>query len=323
MSAAGENDRRCGLIALAGRPNVGKSTLFNRLVGAHLSPVTRKPQTTRYNLRGVLTRGTRQIVFVDTPGLHRSARYSLNRVLNANARRALDEVDAVVMMIECGRWSAEDDGVLEAVKACGRPALLVLNKADRVRDKSVLLDELAAAACRHDFREIFPLSALRDKDFDGFLKVLEALLPQRELLFEADRLSDRSERFLAAELVREQLMIELHQRLPYAVHVEIERFEERGPVARIAAVIFVEKDNQRAIVIGRGGARLRRVGTRARRDLERLLGRRVFLETWVKTKSAWQRDPMVMGAYAGDGPFVMPAKARLQPGELRRSRTKP
>ncbi len=296
-----ESERHCGFVALAGRPNVGKSTLFNRLVGAHLSAVTHKPQTTRYNIRGVLTQQSRQMIFVDTPGLHHRARRSLNRVLNKNALRALHDVDVVVMMAAYDRWLADDDAVLEAVKACGKPALLVLNKVDRARDKSALLETLAGAARKHDFKEIFPLSALRDNDFDRLTQALGACLPAGDFIFDEDQLSDRSERFIVAELVREQLMLELHQELPYAAHVEIERFEERAAMAHVSAVIFVEKENQRAIVIGHGGARLKRIGTRARRDAERLLGRRVFIELWVKTKSAWQQDPAVISAYSSDG----------------------
>ncbi len=296
-----DGSKRCGFVALTGRPNVGKSTLFNRLIGAHLSPVTRKPQTTRYNVRGVLSEPLHQLIFVDTPGLHRRARHSLDRVMNKNALRALDAVDAVAMMVAYDRWLPEDDTVLEAVKACGRPAFLLLNKVDRARDKSTLLALIEASARKHDFKDIFPLSALRDADFDGLTKALSRCLPVRDFIFEPDRLTDRSERFYAAELVREQLMLELHQELPYAAHVEVERFEERAPVSRVSAVIFVEKENHRAIVIGRGGARLKRVGTRARREIERLTGRRVFLQLWVKTKSAWRHDPAVVNAYFSDG----------------------
>lgn len=293
--------KHCGFVALTGRPNVGKSTLFNRLIGAHLSPVTHKPQTTRYNVRGILSESRRQMIFVDTPGLHRRARHSLDRVMNRNALRALDDVDAVAMMVAYDRWLPEDEAVLEAVKACGKPAFLLLNKVDRARDKSALLGLIRAASRRHDFKEIFPLSALRDAGFSGLTAALGECLPVRDFVFEPDQLSDRSERFLAAELVREQLMLELHQELPYAAHVEVERFEERSPGARISAVILVEKENHRAIVIGRGGVRLKRVGTRARREIERLTGKRVFLQLWVKARSAWRRDPAVVNAYFSDG----------------------
>ena len=294
-------EQRCGFVALVGRPNVGKSTLFNRLVGAHLSAVTHKPQTTRYNIRGVLTQSHRQMIFVDTPGLHRRVRHSLSRVLNRNALRVLPDVDIAVMIAVCDRWLDEDETVLNAVSACGKPALLVLNKVDRVRDKTALLETIANLSRKHDFAEIFPLSALRDTDFDHFTREIGARLPKGGFIFDEDRLSDRSERFIAAELVREQLMLELHQELPYAAHVEIERFEKRTPVVHVSAVIFVEKANQRAIVIGRGGGRLKRVGRRARTGIEELLGKRVFLQLWVKTRSAWRNDPAVLSAYASDG----------------------
>ena len=293
--------RRCGFVALVGRPNVGKSTLFNRLVGAHLSPVTHKPQTTRYNIRGVLTRRSWQMIFLDTPGLHRRAPRLLNRILNKNALRAFDNVDAVVMMVAYDRWLDADETVLAAAKDCGMPTLLVLNKIDRARDKSVLLNVIAAAARRHDFKEIFPLSALQDTGFDELIKALVGYLPDRDFIFGENQLSDRSERFVVAELVREQVMLELHQELPYATHVEIEQFEERASVVHISAVIFVEKNQQRAIVIGHGGARLKRIGTRARHRAERLLGRHVFMQLWVKTRREWQRDPAVASAYLSDG----------------------
>lgn len=301
---APDEECRCGFIALVGRPNVGKSTLFNRLVAAHLSPVTHKPQTTRYNIRGVLTRGSRQLVFVDTPGLHRRARYALNRVLNRNVLQALKNLDAVVMMAVYDRWLPADEAVLKIAAACGKPVFLVLNKVDHARDKSDLLECIAAASKRHDFKEIFPLSALRDDSFDKLIEALSQCLPHADFLFDEDQLSDRSERFIVAELVREQLMMELHQELPYTMHVEIESFEERGAVAHISAVVFVEKENQRAIAVGRGGARLKRVGMRARREVEKILGRRVFLRLWVKTKRDWQQDPAILNAYSSSGKLL-------------------
>ena len=301
MSLVQENKPHCGFIALLGRPNVGKSTLFNRLIGAHLSPVTHKPQTTRYNIRGVLTQGPRQMIFVDTPGLHRQARRSLNRIQNKNALQALIDLDAVVMMATYDRWLPEDENVLKAVAACGKPVFLVLNKVDRAHRKSDLLEAIAAASQRHDFKEIFPLSALRDADFNRLIKAVSSYMPRADFIFNEGQLSDRSERFIVAELVREQLMIELHQELPYAMHVELEKFEERESAVHISAVIFVEKDNQRGIVIGSGGARLKRIGTRARQEIERLLGRRVFLRLWVKTKSGWQQDAAILNAYLSDG----------------------
>ena len=294
--------RRCGFVALVGKPNVGKSTLFNRLLGAHLAAVTHKPQTTRYNLRGVLTRSSWQMVFLDTPGLHARARRPLNRFMNANALGALEGADVVVMISTYDRWSSADEIVLKAVRNCRRPTLLVLNKIDRARDKGVLLEALARAARRYAFKEIFPLSALRDAAFDRFTDTVAGYLPRRDFIFSENQVSDRSERFITAELIREQLMLELHQELPYVTHVEIERFEERASAARVSAVIFVERSNQRAIVIGRGGVRLKRIGTRARRKVERLLGRRVFMQLWVKARGAWQRDPSVFSACSGGGP---------------------
>ena len=298
------NKRRCGFVALVGRPNVGKSTLFNRLVGAHLSPVTHKPQTSRYNIRGVFTQNHLQIIFVDTPGLHHRGRHILNKILNKNALRALHDVDVVVAMAVSNRWLPEDESVLEAIRICEKPAFLVLNKVDRINNKSDLLGILSTARDRHDFKEIFPLSALRDTDFDQLIKSLEKYLPERNFIFENDQLSDRSERFIVAELIREKLMIELNQELPYATHIEIEKFEEKNQITHISAIIFVEKVNQRAIVIGHQGNRLKRVGTCARSGIENFLGQHVFLQLWVKTKSTWQHDSSIVNAYSSDGEIL-------------------
>ncbi len=293
--------RHCGFIALAGRPNVGKSTLFNRLIGAHLSPVTHKPQTTRYNMRGVLTQGQQQMVFVDTPGLHSGASRSLNRILNKNALRALHSVDVIVMMVVFNQWLPQDEMLLKAVKDSNKPTFLVLNKIDFARGRLQLLKVIETVSKHHAFDEIFPLSALRDKGFDRFIQALGAHLPPRDFLFPEDQLSDRSERFIAAELIRERLILELHQELPYTLHVEIERFEERESMAYLLAIIYIEKERQRGIVIGHAGDRLKRVGTHARHSIEGLLGKRVFLKLLVKTKSTWQRDPVVIESYSSDG----------------------
>lgn len=296
------NECRCGFVALAGSPNVGKSTLFNRLIGAHLSPVTHKPQTTRYNIRGILTRHHSQIIFVDTPGLPAGTRrYSLNRILSNNALRALSNVDVIVMMAAFNRWSPADEAMLEAVKRCTPPVFLILNKVDQATDKTELLATIDKMSQRHFFEEIFPVSALRDRDFSRFTQAISTRLPVGNFIFEEDQLSDRNERFIAAELVREQLMLELHQELPYAIHVEVERFKERKPVMYMLVVIYLGKEKQRPIVIGRSGDRLKRVGIRARRSIENLLGRRVYLELRVKTKSFWHRDPSVTRFYSVDG----------------------
>ena len=292
--------RRCGFIALTGCPNVGKSTLFNRLIGAHLSPVTHKPQTTRYNIRGVLTQAYRQIIFVDTPGLHNSLRSSLNQILNKNVLRALNDVDMIIMMVVFNQWSIQDETLLKAIKFLDKPKFLVINKIDRERNKANLLRTIETFENRHLFDEIFPLSALRDKHFDRLVQTLGSYLPIGDFVFDESQLSDRSERFIAAELVREQLMFELHQELPYTLHVEIEHFEERKLMVYMLAVIYIDKASRRSIIIGRGGDRLKRVGTRARHDIERLLGRRVFLDLWVKTKSAWARDPDIIRSYSGN-----------------------
>ena len=205
------------------------------------------------------------------------------------------------MMAAYDRWLPGDDAVLKAVGESGKPVFLVLNKVDRARDKSILLGTIATLAHKHRFEEIFPLSALHDNDFDKLTETLTACLPSRKFIFDRDQLTDRSERFITAELVREKLMVELHRELPYVVHVEVEKFEKRKPVVHISVLIFVQKDSHRAIVIGNDGARMKRVGSRARRELEKLLGKRVFLQLWVKKRHAWQHDAMIVNAYSSDG----------------------
>ena len=282
---------RCGFVAIVGRPNVGKSTLFNRLVRVHLSPVTPKPQTTRCNIRGILSSERCQMIWVDTPGLHQRIYRPLNRVLNDNVRCALSEVDAVLMMTVRSTWLREDELVLEQIRATDKPCLLVMNKMDLIADKSRILAMIEEARVRHPFREIFPLSALKDAHFDALQRAVAALLPAREFIFADDQLSDQSERFLAGEMIREQAMRELHQELPYLMHVRIDQFKEQAKTIHVHATLFSEKEHQRPIVIGHGGEKLKRISTRARRNLESLLGRRVYLRVWVRAKKdLWRKD---------------------------------
>lgn len=282
---------RSGRVVLVGRPNVGKSTLLNALVGTHLSIVSPKPQTTRHRILGVCTLDAGQIAFVDTPGLHRSARLALNRSLNRAVHTALLEVDLAAHVIEAGRWTDEDRAVYTALDSERVTRVLVVNKIDRMRDKSRLLPFIAQLSGQHSYDATLYVSAQRGEGLQILRSELLRRLPEGEPLFAEDELTDRSQRFLAAEMVREQLMLRLGEELPYAATVEIERFEERDDgLAEIHAVIWVEREGQRAIVIGAGGAMLKQVGASARRAMERLFGCRIFLKTWVKVRAGWSDD---------------------------------
>ncbi|MDE1898529.1 MAG: GTPase Era [Xanthomonadaceae bacterium] len=286
-----DNILRCGFAALVGRPNVGKSTLLNALVGAHLSIVSPKPQTTRHRILGIATRPAGQILYVDTPGLHRGARRALNHSLNRAAHAAIAEVDVAVQVVESGHWTDEDSSVHAALAEHARPRLLAVNKIDRQKDKRALLPYVAEVVARHPFDAVFYVSALRNEGLAALELAILERLPVRDPLYAEDELTDRSERFLAAELVREQLMLRLAQELPYATTVEIEQFVEREDgMAEIHAAIWVEREGQKAIVIGEGGAMLKAVGSAARRGMERLFARRVHLRLWVKVRAGWSDD---------------------------------
>ncbi|HEX6614399.1 MAG TPA: GTPase Era [Rhodanobacteraceae bacterium] len=286
-----EDTSRCGLVAIVGRPNVGKSTLLNALVGERLSIVTPRPHTTRHRILGVVTRPQGQILYLDTPGMHRQARRAMNRSLNRAVHAAVAEADLVVQVIEAGRWDDEDQGVYAALAEREVPRLLALNKLDRVRDKSALLPFVEQVCAGHAFDEVFWLSAQRNEGIADLENGILQRLPEREPVFDADTFTDRSERFLCAELIREQLMRQLGEELPYATTVEIESFKDREDgLAEIAAVIWVEREGQKAIVIGAGGERLKKIGSAARRGIEKLLDRRTFLRLWVKVREGWSDD---------------------------------
>lgn len=282
---------RCGMVALLGRPNVGKSTLLNALIGYRLSIVTPRPHTTRHRILGIATRPEGQILYVDTPGLHRGAKHAMNRSLNRAAHQAIAEVDLVVQVIEAGRWGDEDAAVYAALGERAVPRLLAVNKVDSLRDKAQLLPFVAGVVAQHPFDEVHYVSALKRQGLDALEQGIMARLPQRAPLYGDEEITDRSERFLAAELVREQLMLRLQDELPYATTVEIEQFQDRPDgVAEIHAVIWVEREGQKAIVIGAGGERLKAIGSGARKAMERLFERRVFLRLWVKVRESWTDD---------------------------------
>ncbi|WP_027872691.1 GTPase Era [Spongiibacter marinus] len=290
MKHENESGTRCGYVAIVGRPNVGKSTLLNHILGQKLSITSRKPQTTRHQLLGIKTEGDTQAIYVDTPGLHLRDEKAINRYMNRAASSALKDVDLVLFLVDRDRWTDEDDLVLEKVKQVDCPVLLVVNKIDRLNDKSELLPLLEQLAEKHSFTEIVPVSALRGHNRDDLEAVIERYLPEGIHLFPEDQITDRSERFLAAELVREKIMRQLGEEVPYAMTVEIEEFKVSPRLIEISALILVERQGQKKILIGEKGSRLRQIGTEARKDMERAFDSKVMLRLWVKVKSGWSDD---------------------------------
>jgi GTPase len=281
---------RFGHVALLGRPNVGKSTLLNALIGADLSIVSPKPQTTRHRILGIATHEHAQIAFLDTPGLHEGGKRAMNRQLNRVARHAPDEADVLLHVIAAPRWTDEDEQVWKLIEQRDIPCLLVINKIDLVKDKADLLPFVESISKRHAYQGIHYLQATRGKGLKALMNDVVRLLPEGQAVYAEDDLTDRSERFLAAEMIREQLMLRLSDELPYATTVEIERFEQDGELARISAAIWVEREGQKAIVIGAGGAQLKAIGSQARRRMETMFGGKVFLQLWVKVRENWSDD---------------------------------
>lgn len=284
-----KEDFRAGYVAIVGCPNVGKSTLMNRLIGTKLSITSRKAQTTRHRIHGILTTEACQYVFVDTPGFQTRHRNALNRTMNRVVTSALTDVDVVLFVVEAGRWRDEDRAVL-ALLPDAIPVVLVINKIDRLANRDALLPFIAKLAAVREFSAIVPLSAERGDNIDALLKETARHLPTAEPIFDPESFTDRSERFLAAELIREKLFRNLGEELPYGIAVDIERFEVENGVRRIHAAVIVDKEAHKAIVIGKAGARLKRVASDARKDMEWLFASRVWLEIWVKVKSGWADD---------------------------------
>lgn len=281
---------RAGTVAVLGRPNVGKSTLVNALVGAKVSIVSPRPQTTRHRLLGIASFENGQLLLVDTPGIHREQKRAMNRMMNRAARGAVEGVDAAALVIEAGRWTEEDALAYGALHAAGVPVVLVVNKVDKMPDKTGLLPFIAEVTRERVFASVQLVSALKSKGLDVLVRDLLFLMPESAPIYGEDEITDRSERFLAGELVREQLMLRLGEELPYSTTVEIERFEEDGEMLRIAAIVWVEREGQKPIVIGKGGERMKAISTGARIGMERLFGRKVFLETWCRVREGWSDD---------------------------------
>ena len=291
---------RCGYVAIVGRPNVGKSTLLNHLLGQKISITSRKPQTTRHQVLGIKTDRQYQIIFVDTPGLHSDADKAINRYMNRAASSAIRDVDVIVFVVDRTAWTAEDQMVLEQVQRSGLPVILAINKVDLLADKSQLLPHLQRLAEKADFAAVMPLSALQQHNVEQLEQEILQFLPESEHFFPEDQITDRSQRFLAAEIVREKIMRQLGEELPYAVTVEIEEFSQDESVLHISAVILVERKGQKKILIGDKGSRLRSIGTDARVDMERLFDSRVMLRLWVKVKSGWSDDERALRSLGYD-----------------------
>ncbi len=281
---------RAGEVAVLGRPNVGKSTLVNALVGTKVSIVSPRPQTTRHRLLGIASFPHGQLLLVDTPGLHSQEARAINRYLNRAARGALEGVSAAIHMVEAGRWSADDDLAQRVLVESGVPHVLVINKIDQIKDKQALLPFIAKHAQSAGYTAVHPLSALKRKGLEPLVKDLLAMLPESEPHYGQDEITDRSERFLAAELVREQLMMRLGEEVPYSATVAIESFQEDGRMLRIAAVVWVEREGQKSIVVGKGGEKIKAIATYSREQMEKLFGRKVFLEVWCRVREGWADD---------------------------------
>ena len=284
------DNTHCGLVAIVGRPNVGKSTLLNHLLGQKLSITSRKPQTTRHRILGVKTCDETQLIFIDTPGLHKEEPRAMNRYMNKAACSALAEVDVVVFMVSGVVWNELDELVLDKIKAAGKPTILLINKIDQLKEKEQLLPVIEQARQRHDFLSIVPISALKEDNLDVLEQELIIQARPGTFLFPEDQITDRTQRFLFAEMIREKITRQLGDEIPHSIAVEIETFEYGEGVWHINAVILVERKGQKAIVIGKSGARLKKIGEEARKDMERMLEQQVMLKLWVKVKGGWADD---------------------------------
>jgi len=302
LTSSIEATQRCGYIAIVGRPNVGKSTLLNHLLGQKISITSRKPQTTRHQVVGIKTEQDVQLIFVDTPGLQKQAEKAINRYMNRAATTAIRDVDVIVFVVDRTAWTEEDELVLEQLRDSSIPVILVVNKVDLLADKAALLPHLEILSQKSDFAAILPISALRAHNVQPLQVEISRFIPVAPHLFHEDQITDRSQRFLAAEIVREKIMRQLGEELPYAMAVEIEEFSSEAGILHISALIFVERKGQKKILIGEKGARLRLIGTEARQDMELLFDSKVMLRLWVKVKSGWSDDERALRSLGYDMP---------------------
>ena len=283
-------DFRSGFVSLAGKPNVGKSTLANRLIGHKISITSPRPQTTRHRILGIRTDSETQMILVDTPGLHPSGGRMMNRVINRTARNSLAGVDVILLLINSSGWGSDDELPFDAAVGQKVPLVLVINKIDKLKRKADLLPLIDESRGRFDFEEIVPVSALTGYNVDALYLTLRSRLPVAPKCFPDDQVTDRSARFVVSELIREQLFRRLGQELPYVTAVRLESYEETGELIRVRAEIWVERDSHKGIIVGRGGARLKEIGTAARQQIERFVGKKAYLELWVKVRKGWRDD---------------------------------
>ncbi|RDH84723.1 MAG: GTPase Era [endosymbiont of Galathealinum brachiosum] len=278
---------KCGYVAIIGRPNMGKSTLLNHMLGLKLSITSRKPQTTRHQILGVKTVDNGQFIFVDTPGIHSGGNRAINRYMNRAASSVIHDVDVVLFLVQAMKWTDEDELVLKKLEQVDVPVVLLVNKVDKIADKDQLLPFIAEISEKYDFANVMPISATQGHNVQQLEDYLLTKLPEASAYFQDDEFTDRSTRFLVAEIIREKLVRELGNELPYQTTVEIEQYKDEEKITRIHALILVETKGQKVIVIGDKGARLKSIGTKARKDIENLIDRKVFLKLWVKVKSGW------------------------------------
>ncbi len=291
---------RCGYAAIIGRPNVGKSTLLNHILGQKISITSRRPQTTRHRILGIKTTPEAQVIYVDTPGLHRGGKRAMNRYMNRVAASSIKDVDVALFVVEGLRWTPEDQDVLERLKKENVPVILVVNKVDKITDKETLLPHFQKVSGYIDFVQIIPISARHGTNVEVLEQEVLRLLPLAPHMYPEDQVTDRSERFLAAELVREKLTRRLGQEVPHSLTVSIEQFSAEAGIINITALIWVEKSGQKSIVIGKDGGVLKEVGTQARQDMERIFDNKVFLTLWVKVKEGWSEDERALRSLGYD-----------------------
>ncbi len=291
----------CGFIALIGRPNVGKSTLMNHILKQKISITSRKPQTTRHRILGINTTEAGQAIYMDTPGMHSSEKRALNRYLNRTAETTLLGVDVIVWLIDGLSWHEYDEVIFKKLEQAGLPVILAVNKVDKVQDKEKILAFFETAQHRFPFEQLIPISALKDTNLDALENAIMALLPESDLIYPEDQITDRPERFLADEIVREKLTRRLGAELPYAITVEIELYQEMPNITKIYAIIWVERMTQKNIVIGKDGEMLKKVGTDARMDIEKLIGQKVYLQLWVKVKKGWSDNERALQSLGFNG----------------------
>lgn len=284
------NTTYCGYIAIVGRPNVGKSTLLNKILQQKISITSRKPQTTRHRILGIKTEDTMQMVYVDTPGIHQTEKTVLNKIMNKTASAALHDVDVVIFMVDALHWNDDDQWVLQKVEKCRCPVFLVINKVDRLKDKTELLPLIETLQTKMNFQAIIPMSAKQGDNVEQLEQALRPYMPEGPLLFYSDQITDRSEKFMIAEIIREKLFRESGAELPYATTVEIEQFKQVEKIYHISALILVEKESHKRMFIGKSGSKLKIIGSKARIDIEKLLASKVFLRLWIKVKSGWSDD---------------------------------